>query len=467
VAVIGSVTLLKEAVGTKSGDINFEGGTLNYTDDKFVWIFRVSSSTVEALRLHLENVNLPSSTELVVYSSTFDTITDGPYRGPYANHQFWTRSLSGDYLTIAIRSTTQLENVTDTLSKISFQIKEVAQVSSYVPSLSPSSSSFSTRTLSSSKDTWPCQNDGDCFLDPQCAHSTSSDAISWTKKAVAKLEWVDTAARSLVSCSGTLLADSDNSSERPLLMTAKHCFSDSVDFTTVEAYFFYTTDKCNGTCPGNLVNGQPRPIADTMGATLLSYDTTLDYALLELTENNNSHIPNGVVFLGWDSSKLKLDPKQTLHRISTPNFGAQVYSEHKVNLSPKTLCGLKPQNMITTNVIQGDTSFGSSGSPIVDNQGNFLGHLRGKCGTQFAALCSSRTTYVTVDSAFSVYFSRIQKFLMVDDKKNMYTPNVSASCKLVKNGLPCKQSTDCCSKKCQCRKSCSKKCQSRMKVCVP
>ena len=80
VAVIGSVTLLKKAVGTKSGDINFEGGTLNYTSDKFVWIFRVSSSTVEALRLHLENVILPSSTELVVYSSTFDAITDGPYR---------------------------------------------------------------------------------------------------------------------------------------------------------------------------------------------------------------------------------------------------------------------------------------------------------------------------------------------------------------------------------------------------
>jgi len=67
-------------------------------------------------------------------------------------------------------------------------------------------------------------------------------------------------------------------------------------------------------------------------------------------------------------------------------------------------------NWIYSSDILGATEGGSSGSPVVNGQGQVVGQLSGGCGFNVNDVCDSAAN-ATVDGAFAAYFSAVSSFL--------------------------------------------------------
>lgn len=163
----------------------------------------------------------------------------------------------------------------------------------------------------------------------------------------------------------------------------------------------YATSSCNGTCPSN--GGWPYV---TTGATVAVSNRKGDFTLMQLTTNP----PAGSVLLGWNSAPVANTNGAHLYRISNPNFGPQVYSQHDVNTSAPTCTGWPRGERIYSRDITGATDGGSSGSPVLNASSQVVGQLSGACGTNVNNPCDAAAN-ATVDGAFAYYYSQVQPFL--------------------------------------------------------
>jgi hypothetical protein len=430
-AVIGFTKDLLE-VGTKKGNDRFLRGVLertNRTDDGitfgFRWAFTVSSPGAKGLRLYIQDVDLPEGVELLVVNHQDLALgqADGPYHrhGPNRDTKaFWSRSLSGETQTVVVRAKGMAtpDIVQGMLDDITFHITKVAYVLGQAPAvtrrqrrLRQLGSFDGQRSLvedNETNDYWPCSRNGGCFEDPKC-HETNA-VIAHAMNAVAKLQWIHDG--KIMSCTGTLIADTDETTENPLMVSASHCFRGN-SFDNMEAFFYHTTDVCEGTCPGSVLNGHMQRTSDIVGMTLLRHDTALDYALLKLHLGGNSALPQGVVFLGWDANAVADLDGKPLYRLSTPNYGALVYTEHTVDVDQNYRCGMERGEVIHSKYVSGGTAFGSSGSALIDDEGKIVGTLMGKCGPSVDDSCATQG-YRAIDSAFANFYPMIKEFLVVE-----------------------------------------------------
>jgi hypothetical protein len=203
-------------------------------------------------------------------------------------------------------------------------------------------------------------------------------------------------------CSGGLLADSDNGTQIPYFLTANHCVNRDSEASTVETFFQYIQSSCE-------VNDQctlPRP-GDTVGSTIKVTDSSGDFTLLELAEDP----PSGSVFLGWDSTTPVANADGVeLFRISHPGGAPQAYSEHEV-VTDYLTCTVWPRGEWIYSIDKfGATEGGSSGSPVLNDQGQVVGQLSGACGLNVNDECD-RLLNRTVDGAFAHYYPIVQPFL--------------------------------------------------------
>jgi hypothetical protein len=358
------------------------GGRFQGTaDGGFIWTISITSPGATGLRLHVTNFSLPESADLYVYSS--DGQVRGPYqgRGPDGSGEFWTNTIFTDTAVIVLRHFGPY--TAQDLRSSSFVITELAHVSRGLPSAKPRS-------------TWTDGHCGNaaCVVDASCENSGPAAVL---KDAVAKIQWIQGAF--IYTCTGGLIADTDNSSQRKLFLTANHCVSKNV--ANLETFFNYSTDSCNGTCP---TGTEP---AETTGATVLATGRRGDFTLLEL---GSGSLPSGAVFLGWNSSAIAFTNNAHLYRVSNPNFGPQVYSEHDVNTSAPTCTSWPRGERIYSRDVVGATDGGSSGSPVVNSASEVVGQLSGACGTNVSDACDA-THNATVDGAFAYYFADVQRFL--------------------------------------------------------
>ena len=457
-AIIGLVKELPEHVGTKSGDGFFQGGVLELTsreDDGtfgFIWAFSVFSPGAAALRLYIQKLWLPEGLELLATNvkGLAGGQADGPYHKTGPNKEsgdFWTRSLAGETVWIVVRAKglESAELVNKLLDEVNFEVTHVAHVIGQNSGDSwrhrmLRSPLTETRSRELEADMWPCDRNGDCFADPQCYKDTNP-IIANAMNAVAKLEWITEG--KIMSCTGTLIADTDPNTNNPLMLSAAHCFHGQ-SFDNLEAFFFHTTDACEGACPGSVLNGNPRPISDVVGMSLLSFDKTLDYALIKLNLGGNSQLPKGVVFLGWDKEPVDNLSGTKLYRLSTPNYGALVYSEHEVDSSRKSRCGIARGLGIHTQYIIGGTAFGSSGSALINEEGKIVGTLMGKCGPDIDNPCSL-VGYRAIDSAFANFYQYIEGYLVVQPTEPQYECSQDVDC--AQSEDPCTR-MQCVSNKC-------------------
>lgn len=239
----------------------------------------------------------------------------------------------------------------------------------------------------------------DCDVDATCIEPATLSTIDQLRQAVARLVFTEGSFTYL--CTGGLLNDFDDSSVRPFLLTANHCFDTQVVASSLVAYFDYFTDSCNGTAP-SLAS-----IPSVAGSTLLATSPDSDFTFVELSSN-----PTGASwYLGWTTARP--DDGTTLYRVSHPGGTPQKYSESVIPLFG-FLCGGAPtSHFLYTETTYGVTGGGSSGAPLtqtVDGDARVVGQLFAACyGSGFDDCDYS--SYNDVDGLFGMTYPSISQWL--------------------------------------------------------
>jgi lysyl endopeptidase len=238
-----------------------------------------------------------------------------------------------------------------------------------------------------------CQIDARCMSNPSTAYQNA-------KRAVARMVFQSGGQSGL--CTGTLLNDSDTSTQVPYFFSAAHCFTSQSVASTLATFWFYEATGC-GT--GVLDTANARQLAG--GGTVLFSNVASDVLFLRL----NSAAPAGAYFSGWSSATL--------------SAGANILALHhpagdvqKVSLGQ--VKGLGPSSLASGNFIQagythGTTEGGSSGCGLLtlSTSGEYL--LRGGLlgGSASCSNTGSLSTAANSDdfSRFDQAFPNLQQYL--------------------------------------------------------
>jgi len=156
-------------------------------DGSVVWATVVNVEKGGAVRLHIENLNLPEGAELYVYSLAGEAF--GPYTGKGADGSgdFWTTALFGNEAIVQIRIAGPVADAT--LRSVSMKITEVGIISETFTSPAPAP-------------TAPFCGNPSCIVDASCYSAANS-----IKDAYAKMEWIS--GPYIYTCTGGLLNDSN------------------------------------------------------------------------------------------------------------------------------------------------------------------------------------------------------------------------------------------------------------------
>ncbi len=224
--------------------------------------------------------------------------------------------------------------------------------------------------LPTEKNTSDIGQAGFCEIDLAC-----NDKGDWndTATSVAKMVYLKNGVPFL--CSGTLINDLDNTTQRPLFLGAEHCIDTQETASTLDTFWFFQRQTCFSS---NLDDW----VQLSGGARLLSHGSASDYALLEL----NDQPPNGARFAGWTTTTPARfstvtaihHPEGDLKKISFGQIARQVENASNPALD-------SPFEVAWSS---GVTEPGSSGSPLFNRSQQLIGTLwggRSSCSNPFGA----------------------------------------------------------------------------------
>ncbi len=358
-------------------------GVLTPTGDGgFVWALTISSADAGAIRVHIENLALPDNASLYFFSLAGEAF--GPYtgKGPNGTGDFWTESVFGHEGVLQLRIAGPANNAD--LGKVNFSVTEIGSI---LPQ-------FAAGLMMDAAPRAGFCGNPTCIVDASCNAGASG---VWN--AIAKMEWI--AGAFIYTCTGGLIAD-NNPTQNNFFLTANHCVSKNNNASNVQFYWQFRTSSCNGGCPSN--SGWPYK---TTGSTVSTTGRKGDFTLLHL----NSNPPSGSVFLGWTNAPVANTNGVALKRVSNPNFGPQVYSEHTVSTSAPTCQGWPRGERIYSRDTLGGIDGGSSGAPVVrSDSSQIVGQLSGTCGYNSGDPCDS-VSNATVDGALAYYYATVRPFI--------------------------------------------------------
>jgi hypothetical protein len=375
--------------GMRSGTSAISNGMMQAAPEGgYVWTTVIESPGASALRVHFSDVSLAPNAQLYVYN------LDGEAFGPYTadnTGEFWSNSVAGPVAFVQVRhfGTPSLSDLRST----HFQIADIGYLGK--KHLLPLLQQLKNPEGDLSGAEHHCSDNAPCIEDASCY---SGAAIDNAKLAVAHMEWISGAW--IYYCSGGLLADSDGSTQIPYFLTANHCISKGKPARSLECFWGFRTASCHGSCDGI------GPVPRTLGADVLSANSTADYSFLQLWEDP----PAGSFFLGWTTADAANNDGLELFRISYPLGMPQAYSEHVVDTSAPTCSSWPRGAWIYSRDTLGATEGGSSGSPVMNMNGQVVGQLSGACGANVYDVCDN-VNNATVDGAFAHYFFEIDQWL--------------------------------------------------------
>ena len=426
-----TVELWRGGPGSKASPRLTHGVFRRTNDGGFAWAVALESKGASALRVHLSDVSLPDSAD--IYFFTLDGQAHGPYRGEDA---FWSNSVIGPEGIVLVR---QFGPPAADAGPMSVSVSSVGNLGQqFADVLAPL-----------------CEYNSDCTEDAEAYGDYP--LVSDLQAATAYMVWVQGAW--MYSCSGGLLADKDEYSDIPYFLTANHCLKSKAAARNLELFWNYTTST--GSCDGPGV-----AVLVTTGGTVKTTGAMGDFTLLELKQPP----PEGSVFLGWNSEDIATELGAELHRVHHPRGAPQSYTTHVTDPGFGTCSGLPIPQFIYSRDTLGTTEGGSSGSVVVNSEGEVVGQLYGGCGSN-QDVCFHEN-WRTVDGAFAFYFDRVAPFLAAascepvsescddsldndcdrdidcDDSDCESTPAcLTPSCG-PKNAI-CSDNSDCCSKICK------------------
>lgn len=379
VGVVKPVDLAFDLSSLRPGTMTAEPRPLQWgvarrtEESTIAWAMRLDAQNAGGVRLHLTNVALPEGAELYLYNAAGDV--RGPYQG--GSDSLWTHSIPGDTLYLQLY---QRPAKADRRGQTRFRVAAALL-------LDPSPMAFCPENA-------PCVEDGSCF------DTTDWPVIDEVRRAIANILYVQGPFGYI--CTGGLLTDTDETTTIPYFLTANHCISSNSVASTVEARFQFETSTCRGDC---FFPDAPT----TVGASLLNTDSANDHTLLRLDETP----PANSVYLGWTTTPVANTNSEQLYRLSHPSGSPQAYSTHAVDVSAPTCLGIPRGAFIYSRHQIGATEGGSSGSPVLNFDGQVVGQLFGACGTNLNDVCDAENN-ATVDGAFADYFADVAEWLDPD-----------------------------------------------------
>lgn len=236
----------------------------------------------------------------------------------------------------------------------------------------------------------PCMQDANCVVNPSSAFVAAKDAVAHMTFQTSEGGAV---------CTGTLLNDSDTTTQQPYLFSAAHCFADQATASSLATFFFYESTAC-----GSGVEADST-VQVGGGAELLYADAASDVLLVRL----NEPAPAGATFLGWDSTPVT--PGSEFLVLHHPAGDAKKYSLG-------TITGLGGSTLASGEFIQvrysnAPTEGGSSGSGLLTAGSNGFLLRGGLLGG--SSVCTSVGTESPENSddfsRFDLAFPSLQPFL--------------------------------------------------------
>lgn len=132
---------------------------------------------------------------------------------------------------------------------------------------------------------------GSCNVDTACRIGALGTRFVNAKNAVAHMVFVESGSSYI--CTGTLLADTDLSTQVPYFYSANHCIDNQTVASTLNTYWGYEATSCGSATAAARVQLSG-------GATYLYSNVDTDALLLRL----NNAPPAGTALAGWDSTLL-------------------------------------------------------------------------------------------------------------------------------------------------------------------
>jgi V8-like Glu-specific endopeptidase len=352
------------------------GQSIETADGDLLWSASVVVDGSYRLRLQLENVTLPDGVQMWVHSDGDEHV--GPFGAELLDDKgtLWTPSVAGPELTLVVLIPG--ENAT-----ADFTIIRIAELFK----------------LGLAGDPLPGQvqeSDLSCMEDAVCVTDSTFDSVDGVGTSMAHLHVMNEG--NSYACSGGLIKDTVEDSDRPFFLTANHCISTQSMASSLEAYWDYKSSYCGGPDPSH--NNVPR----TNGATLLVTGTGSDFSLLELNS-----VPGGRWFMGWNANESAVKAGTRLHRLAYSEGSGQKYAQTEVDGAIQWCSGLSSSLYIIQSQNIGAVGPGNSGAPVLLDNGQIVGQLRGPCGQNLDDDCD----YVNfvLDGALHAYWSDVQPFL--------------------------------------------------------
>ena len=336
-------------------DVSLADGT--WTTDEAtgiaVWRARVYSADATLLVADFDRFHLPDGAELWV-SDVAGSVVNGPYtRREHGSTSLQTAMVPGNELLIEVR----------------VPVADRASVDLHLDGVGHGVHDFeSTDVVAKS---------GDCNIDVVCPEGNGwRDQI----RSVVRLQIPTGALGGAVLCSGLLVNNTAQSSNRYFLLTANHCGATASTASGVTAYFNFQVAQCGGTPTQNPMNF-PRQT----GTRFVANHARGDHTLLEFTAAPSSSL--NVFYSGFDASVT-----------NTVSSGASIHHpaghEKRISLftGSQRVSGQSVGNFVVDafrvdwNV--GVTEQGSSGAGLWNQSGQVVGVLSGG-----ASSCSNPTGY--------------------------------------------------------------------------
>lgn len=359
---IGDFTALSQTVLVQGLNAT-DGAWSELADGSLLWGLTFRSPGVTGQRLHFSALNIPAGVQVLIYNADKPTEVYGPL---LSGNDYLAPSCFGEGVTIEV-----LAPPSANLDDLYFEVDEILHITK----------AFETAVLKAGT----CNNDSSCFN-----------------------EWAETAAGvglitfagSLCTCS--LIVDDDPNSATPYILTANHCINTQSAADTVEVFWLFQTDVCNGTVP--LLSDVPRT---TGGANFLvgsSSTNGTDVTLLRL----NSIAPNGIPFLGFATGGIPVGTEAVCIHHPRGEFKRLSFGDITDQGSPgEGGTRLQPASRFHEVLwFDGTTEPGSSGSPLfLSSTHQIIGQLWGG-----RASCSS-TNEPDYYGRFDVSFSLLEPYL--------------------------------------------------------
>lgn len=371
-----------------------------------VWGAAVEVEGAHRLRLHLEGVDLPAGTRLWVYGEGGRAVAFGPELAHEGS--LWTPSVHGPVIRL------EVELPREALAGSTghgFEVDRVAQIFRLGPDLAA--------LLDPRPELDPRGGavDTSCLIDATCVSPATFSVVDLAALAIAHIQFTEGAF--LFACTGGLLnvAGDAPAGLQPPFLTANHCLSTDEVAASLEAFWDYKTLSCDGPPPS--LDSLPR----TNGSDLLATSPLSDFTLLALD------FPAGRILLGWNAEPSvvnPLPPGTETHRLSHPvpesEILPQQYTRNRTLGEDEILrCGTDPEGRATDDLsrfhhsvfLEGGTFGGSSGAPLILDNGQVVGQLFAACGPAETVLDGCSMENDEIDGNFFTTFELAKEFLGV------------------------------------------------------